>query len=127
MALGVDQGLDRPARQDGDHDLREERCLEMWLRVERILEPALELSDALVGDRVPATVGALGPLDRRDSDPAALLEPAKCRVDLGEGDRPVRGEVPVEQPLQVVAVARLLLEQAEECMGDAHGRNYKLR
>ena len=122
MPLGVDERLDRTPGQDREHDLREERCLEVRLGVERLVEPALELARPLVGDRVATALRALGLLDLVDADPTALLESPERRVDLREGDRMVRREVAVDQALEVVAVTRLLLEEAQEGVGNAHRR-----
>ena len=97
----------------------------MRLRVEWLVEPALELSRPVDRDRVSAPVGAVGALDAFDPDAAALLEPAQGRIDLGEGDRVVRREVAVDQVLQVVAVPRLLLEEPKEGVWNAHGPHYK--
>ncbi len=120
MAFGVDEGLDRAPGQDREHDLGEQRGLEVRLGVERLVEPALELARALVGDRVAAAFRALGLLDLVDADTTALLEATERRVDLREGDGMVRREVAVDQALQVVAVARLLLEEAQEGVRNAH-------
>ena len=83
-------------------------------------EPALELARPLVGDRVAAALGALGLLDLVDPNATPLLEPPERRIDLRERDRVVRREVAVDQPLQVIAVSRLLLEEAQKGMRNAH-------
>ena len=44
VALGVDEGVDRSTGQDGQHDLREQRGLEVRLGLEGLVEPALELA-----------------------------------------------------------------------------------
>ena len=92
----------------------------MGLGVERLIEPALELARPLVGDRVAAALRAFGLLDLVDPHATALLEPPERRIHLRERDRMVRREVAVDQPLQVVAVSRLLLEEAQEGMRNAH-------
>ena len=92
----------------------------MRLGIERLVEPALEFARALVGDRVAAALRAFGLLDLVDPDATALLEPPERRIDLGEGDRMVRREVAIDQPLQVVAVPRLLFEEAQEGVRNAH-------
>ena len=120
MALGVDEGLDRAAGQDRQHDLREQRGLEVWLGVEGLVEPAFELARAFVCDGVAAALRALSLLDLVDADATALLEPAEGRVDLREGDRMVGCEVAVDQTLEVVAVTRLLFEEAQKGVGNAH-------
>ena len=97
VALGVDQRLDRAPGQDREHDLGEQRRLEVRLGIERLVEPALELARPLVGDRVAAALRALGLLDLVDPDATALLEPTQRRIDLREGDRMVRREVAIDQ------------------------------
>ena len=120
MALGVDERLDRPPRQDREHDLREQRCLQVGLGVERLVQPALELARPLVGDRVAAALGPFGLLDLVDAHATALLEPPERRIHLRERDRMVRREVAVDQSLQVIPVSRLLLEEAQKGMRNAH-------
>ena len=120
MAFRVDQGLDRAPGQDREHDLGEERGLEMRLGVERLVEPAFQLARPLVGDRVAAAFGALGLLDLVDADTTALFEATERRIDLREGDGMVGREVAVDQALEVVAVPRLLFEEAQEGVRNAH-------
>ena len=120
MALRVDERLDRPPGQDREHDLREQRGLEVRLGIERLVEPALELTRALVGDGVATAFRALGLLDLVDPHAPPLLEPPERRIDLRERDRVVRREVAIDQPLEVIAVPRLLLEKPQEGVRNAH-------
>ena len=120
MAFRVDEGLDRAPGQDREHDLGEQRGLEVRLGVERLVEPALQLTRPLVGDRVAAAFRALRLLDLVDPDATALLEATERRIDLREGDRMVRREVAIDQALQVVAVTRLLLEEPQKGVRNAH-------
>ena len=92
----------------------------MRFGIERLIQPALELTRALVGDGVAPTLRSFGLLDLVDPDTTALFEPTKGRIDLREGDRVVRREVPIDEALEVVSVSRLLFEEAEKGVGDAH-------
>jgi len=62
VALGVDERLHGATRQDGQNDLGEQVRLEVRLGIERLTKPALQLGDAVVGDRVAAAVRTLGAL-----------------------------------------------------------------
>ncbi len=121
VALGIDDGDDVASGQDGQHDLGEQRGLQVRLGLERPVDPAIELGDAVVGDGVAAPVRPVGALDAIEAHPPARLQAGQCRVDLGEGDRVIGREVAIDQALQVVAVAWFVAEQAEDGVGNAHG------
>ena len=75
---------------------------------------------AAVGDRVALAIGPLGALDAIDDHTAIALEPGERRVHLAEGQRAVRREDTVELLLELVPVARLMVEEAEQRVLDAH-------
>src|SRR5665811_762104 len=93
----------------------------MWLGKERLQQPAPQFSAAVVGDREPAPIWPFGPFDRLESDLPALLEASKGRIDLRVSQRPIGREVRIEEPFQVVAMVRLLLEKPEQGVRYAHG------
>src|SRR3954469_4866843 len=111
VALGIDEWLYRSAGQDREHDLREQRGLEVRLRIQRLDQPAFEFARPLLGDGVAAPFGTLCLFDLVDSDPTALLEPTESRIDLRERNGMVGREVAIDHPLEVIAVPRLLLEK----------------
>ncbi len=121
VALGVDDRLDGPSRQDRQHDFREQRGLQVGLGGERGVQPAFELGNAVRGDRVAPPFGTLAALDGIQADAPVRLEPGQGRVDLGERDRMIGREVLVDEALQVVTVQGLLFQQAENRVGYAHG------
>ena len=65
-----------------------------------------------------AGLGAAG------DDPAVPFQPGQGRVHLAVGQLPAGPEVPVVGVLQLVTVARLRFEEAEEGAGNVHDADY---
>ena len=94
----------------------------MRLGLDRLGQPRLDLGGAPLGDDVALAVRPLARLDVADHHLAVAGQPAEGRVDLAERQRLAAAEERVVVALEVVAVARLPFEQAEQGEGNAHGR-----
>src|SRR5512133_3472930 len=90
-------------------------------------QPFLHLAGPQFGDRVALAVRTRPRLDLTRADLAVAGEPGEGGVDLTEGEGPTPAEVGVVVALEVVAVAGLPLQQAEEGKGNAHERKTTLR
>ncbi len=119
-ALGVQVALGRPAQHQRQHDLGEQHRLQVGLGVDRLVEPRFYLGLAGLGDGVALAVGAFSGLDLAGLDLVVPHEARQCGVDLAEGEGLAPAEVGVVLTLQLIAVARLTIEEAQEGDGNAH-------
>src|SRR6266498_1787706 len=90
-------------------------------------QPLLHLPGPQLGDRVALAVRSRPRLDLTRADLAVAGEPGEGGVDLTEREGPAPAEVGVVVALEVVAVAGLPLQQAEEGQGNVHGPKTTLK
>src|SRR6185437_5779581 len=88
--------------------------------LDRLGEPLLQFGDALVGDDVALAIGAGARLGLGGDHLAVAGQPGERRVDLSEREWLAAAEERVVVALEVVAVARLALEQAQQGQGNRH-------
>jgi len=124
--LGVQVPLRVPVEHEGQHDLGEEHRLQVRLGGDGLGQPGLEVGRALLGDHVPLAVGSGAGLRVADHDLAVARQPAQRGVELPERERLAPAEQRVVVALEVVAVAGLALEEAEQGQRDAHAGIYTL-
>ena len=86
----------------------------------------LDVGDAGRGDGVALAVGAFAVLGRAGDGLAVAGQPGEGRVDLAVGQWLAAAEVGVVVPLEVVAVTRLSLQQAQQGERDTHTRENTL-
>jgi hypothetical protein len=90
------------------------------LGLHRLGEPGVNLGRSQLGDDVALAIGAGARLGFAGDRLAIPGQPAQRRVDLPKGQRLAAAEVGVVLVLEVLAVARLTLEQAKEGKRNAH-------
>src|SRR6266536_1883457 len=90
-------------------------------------QPLLHLAGPQLGDRVALAVRSRPRRDLTRADLAVAGEPGEGGVDLTEREGPAPAEVGVVVALEVVAVAGLPLQQAEEGQGNVHGPKTTLK
>src|SRR5215831_1649116 len=113
-ALGIEVDLRRTAEHQGEHDLGEEDSLQVWLRLDGRGQPGVELVRTEFGDGVGLPVGPRTWLSFPAADLAVPGEPPERGVHLPERQRLVPPEVRVISAFELIAVARLALEQAQK-------------
>ena len=86
----------------------------------RLGQPALQVGDTLLGDRVELALGTLARFSADDDRPAIVLEPAEPGADLPERKRLVVAEALVEGPLQLVAMRRRRPKEPQQGESGAH-------
>src|SRR5690348_1166981 len=97
----------------------------MRFRLDRLGQPRVDLGRAQVGDDVALAIRALAGL-LADHHLAVAGQPAEGGVDLAERQRLVAAEELVVVALELVTVAGLALEQAEQRQRNTHANRYTL-
>src|SRR4051794_37450590 len=98
----------------------------MRLRRLGLAQPLLEHSHSRGRDRVTLTLRSSTGLGTFGEHVPVALQPAQGAVDLPERQRLVVAEQDVVLPFQLVPMAWLRLEQAEQCRRDGHEPNNTL-
>src|SRR5215469_12046692 len=120
--LRVEVAPGRAIEQHGEHHLGEKLALQIRLRLGRLGQPSLDVGDAAIGDHIPSAFGP-GPLLNRPGHRLPVPgQPGQRGVHLAVPHLLPAAEVHVVVALQVVAVARPALEQAQQCQRNAHIR-----
>jgi hypothetical protein len=119
--LGVQILLGGPLEHQGQDDLGEQDALQIRLRGDRLGQPSTHFGGALLGDDVALAVGAVARLSLVHDDLAVAGEAAQRRIHLPERQRLPPAEEHVVVALEVIAMARLTLKQAQQCQRNAHG------
>src|SRR5215469_16189798 len=120
-ALGVEILIGPAAEHQGQDDLGEQHRLQVRLGHDRFGQPRLELDCARLGDDIALAIGSPARLGLPGHHLAVPREPAQGRVHLPERQRLAPAEVGVVVTFQLVAMARLAFEQAQQGQWYAHG------
>jgi len=125
-ALGVEVTVGRAAQHQRQHDLGEQNGLQVRLGLDRLGldrlgEPRLDVGDSPLGDGVALAVGSRARLCLSAGHLAVAGQAGEGGVDLPERERLAPPEELVIVTLQVIAMARLSLEQAKQSQRNAHG------
>ena len=126
-ALGVEELLRITLEHERESHLDEQDRLQVWLGLDRLGEPRLQLTGTVVGDHVPLAVRTPARLGFADDHLAVARQPAQGRVHLPVRQRLAASEVLVVIALEVITVARLTVQQAEKGERDCHAAHYTSR
>ena len=124
--LHVEVLLRGATEHEREHDLHEEIGLEVGLGRDGLGQPRLDLALPGLGDGVALAVGTGSGLGLAGHGLSVPRQTGEGGVHLAEGKGPAPAEVGVVVALQVVAVARFAVEEAEEGHGNAHIRENTL-
>ena len=119
-ALGVQVLLGPATEHQRQDDLHEQIGLQVGLGGDGLREPRLDLVPAGLGDVVPLAIGTGSWLGVADDRLPVSRQAGERGVHLAVGQRPAAPEVGVVIALQVVAVARFAIEEAEQGHGNTH-------
>jgi hypothetical protein len=120
--LDIQVAAGRAVQHQGEHDLGKQLTLQVRFRLCWLGQPFLDIGDARAGDDVAPAFRAGSLLDRPGYRLAVPCQPAQGRVHLAVPERLAPAEVCVVIPLEVVAVARLPLQQAQQGQRNIHNR-----
>ena len=116
-----------PTSHQGDDDLGEEGVSPEARWGLSSGEPAFEVTDPFGGDDVKLPLRTLAGLDGGYVDPTIAEEPPEGGIDLAELQRLRSAEAFVVEMLQVVTVARMVLQETKQCVGQGHASDYTPR